>query len=162
MPSPNPIEAIVFDFSRVILFPRDASYKASLNALHRQLLAEDPQYPFLDHFRLNTELLGCLKQITGPPLYILTSSVIQESPAVKQAIKQVFKAVYSAERLGVKKSEPSSYGRLCQELGAAPERVLFIDDSTGNIDAAKQAGLQTHRYHDNQELTAFLRASKLI
>jgi hypothetical protein len=61
------IKAIVFDFSRVLLFAKDPGYKDDLNPLHRKLLEQDASYPFLDYFYLNQELLHYLGNATSTP-----------------------------------------------------------------------------------------------
>ncbi len=155
------VHAIVFDFSRVILFPKDAAYRESLNGLHRTLTSENPGYPFFEHFQLNDELLGFLKLIKDKPLYIFTSGYVQEATAIQSTLKDVFKAIYSAERLGVNKSEPNAFKKLCHEIGIDPKNVLFIDDSSSNIAAAQHASLQTYQYSDNKSLGSFFRSRQL-
>ena len=44
--------------------------------------------------------------------------------------------------IGPKKS-PDSYGRIAEALEAPAERLLFISDITGELDAARASGLQT-------------------
>jgi HAD superfamily hydrolase (TIGR01549 family) len=151
-PKPSHIKAIIFDFSRVILFPRDISYTGGLNALHKTLSSEDPSYPFFDHFRLNDDLLRSLKQIKHIPLFIFTTGYVQEVPAAKSSLDSIFKSVFSAERLGVSKSDPNTYKKLCNEIGVKPEEVLYIDDSDKNLEAAKEAGLLTHQFTTNKDL----------
>lgn len=150
-------QAIVFDFSRVILFPKDDAYRGGLNSLHRTLTEQNPGYPFFEHFRLNAELLVYLRQLKSVLLYIFTSGNIQEVPAVQSGLGEIFRAVYSAERLGVNKSDPASYLTVCQAIGIEPHQVLIVDDSRDNLGAANRAGLQTHLYTDNHELMNFLK-----
>jgi len=72
------IKAIVSDFSRVLLFPKDKSYQGSLNALHKEL-SEKPSYNALDFFELNVGLLDFYKSLKDRiPVYIFTSDVIQD------------------------------------------------------------------------------------
>jgi HAD superfamily hydrolase (TIGR01509 family) len=47
----------------------------------------------------------------------------------------------SAE-FGARKPEIECYLRCVEALGAAPRETLFIDDSTGNVEGARDAGLQ--------------------
>ena len=150
-------QAILLYFSRVILFPRDENYHGSLNSLHRNQSAQDPSYSFLEHFRLNNELLDSLKAIKNVPLYIFTSGYVQEAPVIQASLRAVFKGIYSAERLGVDKSDPSAYEKICQIIEFAPKDVLFIDDQQSNLEAAGKAELRTHHYSDNDELKNFLR-----
>lgn len=41
------------------------------------------------------------------------------------------------------KTDPISYGRICETLGADPPSVLFCSDEVEELDAAKALGLQT-------------------
>jgi enolase-phosphatase E1 len=40
------------------------------------------------------------------------------------------------------KSAPDSYRRIAETIGVAPERVIFVSDVTGELDAAAAAGMQ--------------------
>ena len=52
------------------------------------------------------------------------------------------KAWFSNE-VGIRKPYPASFTKLLTEENLKPEETLFIDDTIGNIEGAKQAGLQT-------------------
>ncbi len=52
------------------------------------------------------------------------------------------KAYYSHD-FGHRKPYPQSFTRLLEIENLRPEETLFIDDTTGNIEGAKEAGLQT-------------------
>ena len=41
------------------------------------------------------------------------------------------------------KQEADSYRRISAELGLAPENILFLSDMAGELDAAREAGMQT-------------------
>jgi len=147
------INTVIFDFSRVLLFAKDKGYKEDLNPLHKKLIAENPNYAFLDYFELNEEVLTFLETIKDKfELYIFTSGSIQNAKEIKDRIDRVFKGVLSAEEMGVSKKEPQAYTVLAQKLGKNPNEVIFIDDSQVNIQAASQAGLNTFQYLDNQSL----------
>ena len=46
---------------------------------------------------------------------------------------------------------------MVQNLGLRPEEVLFIDDARGNIEKAKDRGLQVLRYMDRKAVEAELK-----
>ena len=48
--------------------------------------------------------------------------------------------------VGVIKPEPAIYHLACSRLGVLPQQSLFIDDSRGNVEGARQTGLQALRY----------------
>ncbi|GAA3780103.1 acireductone synthase [Streptomyces coacervatus] len=49
--------------------------------------------------------------------------------------------LYDTENAGAKQ-EPESYGRIAEATGFAPERLLFLSDRPGELDAARAAGWQ--------------------
>lgn len=73
------IKAIVSDFSRVLLFPKDKTYQDSLNILHKEL-SQKPNYNVLDYFELNIKLLDFYKSLKDKtPVYIFSSDAIQDA-----------------------------------------------------------------------------------
>ena len=99
------VNTLLFDFSRVILFPKDKAYIGDLNPLHAEL-RKNPGYRFLDYFELNIDLMRFLREIKSKyELYIFTSGSIQDAPEIQPEIREVFAKVYSAERIGYSKRE---------------------------------------------------------
>ena len=145
------ITAILSDFSRVLLFPKDTSYTGSLNELHRNLL-EKEGYNILDYFALNTELLTFYKNIQDKvDLYIFTSETIQDDPNVQPFITPLFKEVYSAQKLGLDKKDPTSYESIANDIGKSVDEIIFLDDSSTNVEAAKEAGMHALLYQTNSQ-----------
>jgi putative hydrolase of the HAD superfamily len=62
------------------------------------------------------------------------------------AIDAAFDQCLFAWRLGVGKPEVAAFERVAAELGVAPEQVVFFDDSQDNVDGARAAGWQAHRF----------------
>jgi len=145
------IKAIIFDFSRVLLFPLDKTYSGSLNELHKRHL-EEQGYSVFHFFQINTDLLRQIEKITHKVnVYILTSETIQESPEFDPYLHE-FKKVYSAMKIGFTKKDPQLYKWILNDLQLEPREVLFIDDSEENISAAVEVGLKTIQYKNNKEL----------
>lgn len=143
------IQAIVSDFSRVLLFPADDSYHEGLNKLNRELLAQGPGYDFWHYFRLNQELLDFYESL-GLPLYIFTSDTIQDHPAVRGKLGG-FKRVMSAKDLGIRKADSDAYEVVAREAGRRPDELLFIDDQPAHVEAAAAAGYRTILYESNRQ-----------
>lgn len=142
------ITTLLFDFSRVLLFPKDKSYRGDLNPLHDEL-SKQPDYNFLDYFELNAQLISFLKGIKDScRLYIFTSGTIQDAPEIQPTLRDIFVKIYSAEGIGYSKKDPSSYRFIANELGIDPSEILFIDDTATNIEAA---GLETLLFVSTQE-----------
>lgn len=150
------ISTLLFDFSRVILLPKDKLYTGGLNALHK-MLSQKADYTFSNHFELNSELLMYLSNIKNSfDLYLFTNETIQEQEDVKPFVNQTFQKVYTASALGMEKSNPDAYKYIAADLGKDAQEMLFIDDSHDNVTAAHKAGLQTLQFKSNQQLLSDL------
>ena len=146
------MKTLLFDFARVLLFPKDTSYKGNLNELHRKL-AEQPGYNPLDHFEFNTELLDYLKGIKdNVGLYIFTSETIQDDPALVPTYRSIFKEVFSAAKLGFTKKQPEAYRAVAELIGVAPADIIFVDDKKELVEASIAAGMQGIVYESNEQL----------
>lgn len=63
---------------------------------------------------------------------------------------------YFSWSLKSKKNKPEFFEKIIEELGIAPDEIVFIDDEQQNIDAAKSLGIDARLYHDGvlEELLA--------
>jgi len=57
-----------------------------------------------------------------------------------------FERIVDSLDIGVRKPEVAAYTAAVEILGAQPDRVLFIDDLTANVEGARAAGLQGFRF----------------
>jgi HAD superfamily hydrolase (TIGR01509 family) len=148
--------AIVLDFSRVLLFPKDTTYVGSLNEKHKSL-SEKPNYYLLEHFSLNEKLLERLSTLKHKyRLYIFTSETIQDDPSLQPYLSPLFDGIYSAMRLGIDKKTPSSYDILAKEIGLSPREIVYVDDNLENFQAAQNAGTNCIHYKNNLQLLSQL------
>lgn len=132
--------------------PVDESFLGSLNNLHREL-SQNEDYSASNYFGLNKELMEYLLKLKSSyQLCIFTTDIIQDDPSFKKELDKIFEKIYSAGQLGISKRDPKSYEFILKDLNKKAEEVLFIDDTQGNIYAAKLAGLQTHLFTSNKEL----------
>ncbi len=145
------VKILLFDFSRVLLFPTDDLYTGSLNNLYKEKKNESG-FIFTNYFKLNDEILIDLKKHSDRRLVIFTSETIQDAPEIKDKVHEVFDTVISAIDLGKGKKDPGAYTEISIKLGASPSEILFIDDSNENLIAASHAGLTTYKYINNDEL----------
>ncbi|OGH77671.1 MAG: hypothetical protein A3G08_04215 [Candidatus Magasanikbacteria bacterium RIFCSPLOWO2_12_FULL_47_9b] len=146
------IKALVSDFSRVLLSPKDNNYTGGLNALHKELSASG-DYDFWAYFQLNQELLAFYKTISEDTgTYLFTTEYIQEHPALQPHLTGVFKQTFSGGRLGLKKTDAQSFRFIAAEIGFTPQEILYIDDKQENLDAAEEAGIVTILYQNNTQV----------
>lgn len=143
------VKALLFDFSRTLLFPKDKTYTGGLNDLYKKI-SLNTNFKFFDYFELNKGLLDYLETLKYKfNLYIFTSESIQEDPAIKNEIEEIFKKVFSAKELGLSKKDPKAYEFIAKELNLDPNEILFIDDTSVNLESAKISGFATLQYKNN-------------
>ncbi len=145
------ITNLLFDFSRVILFPKDENYLSLLNDLYRKIINEKAS--FLDHYKFNKELLNFLKPLKNKfKLSIYTTDIVQNDPEAKKVLEPIFENIFAANDLGISKKDPKGYLVIAEKLGVKSEEILFVDDGEVNIQAANTAGFQTIHYLTNKQL----------
>lgn len=76
----------------------------------------------------------------------------------QQDFLKEFDQAYVSYQLGKGKQDATFFDDVVQSLGLQPEEVLFIDDSRGNIERAKDRGLQVLRYTDRKAVEAELKS----
>lgn len=157
------ITTILSDFSRVILNPKDSNYKGTLNGLHKELLVKDKNYPFFKYFEFNDEILNLYRQLkTKYSINIFTSGTIQNRPEVRKIIDPIFDNIYTAKDFDLDKKQPEAYLFIAKKLNKNPSEIIFIDDQQTNINAARQAELNTILYIDFQNTLNLLREGVFI
>ncbi len=154
------ISTLLFDFSWVLMFPKDPEYHGKVNELHFKL-NKKPDYRFFDHFRLNQELFDYLKKLKDEfSINMFTAGHVQDLPEVREKLDLVFEKIYSKRGIGIEKTDPRAYRFIAKDLGKEAGEILFIDDTEKNVEAAKKAELQTIVFKSNEKL--FKELSKLI
>jgi len=149
------IKNIIFDLSYTLVFRKDGSSE-TLNDYHDQVSLTD-NYKFFDHFYIHEGVFTLLQKLSSKKhLLVLTSGDVQEDPAFRPLLDDIFRKVYSAEIVGIKKSDPAIYRHVVSAENIAPHETLFIDDLPRNVQAAETIGLKTHRYTNENELRTLL------
>ena len=69
--------------------------------------------------------------------------------------------VYSCA-VGACKPDPVIYGRVIVEARAAPEQVLYIDDTREYVEGGLQAGMQVHLFESAEQLLDMFRRQGLL
>jgi FMN phosphatase YigB (HAD superfamily) len=140
------IKFIISDFSKVLLFPKDKNYAGKLNDLHKKNL-ESGGYDFWKHFELDQKLFDYYKTLSkNYELFIFTSEYIQDYPPVRQILDTVFRKIFIAFEMNVKKDDPIAYQKLSDLLDCSPEEIIYIDDSQANVDAANKVRMNAILY----------------
>ena len=61
-------------------------------------------------------------------------------------IRAILDAELISGFLGVTKPDPRIFALASEKIGIAPERLLFLDDIQGNVEAARRCGWRAERY----------------
>jgi len=153
------IRTILSDLSYVLLFPKNSTYKGTLNGLYDRIVTDPAGYNFNDYFTFNQDLFNVYKQYGEQAEFdIFTSGHMQDDPAIKETLFSLANEVFSAEELNLPKGEVNSYKTLADILGLPINEILYVDDDPINITAAKDAGMQTIWFLTNQETIQKLQA----
>ncbi len=138
---------LLFDFSRVLLFPKDTSYNGSLNKLYKNIQQDNEK--FFDYFVVNQELLDYLETLEQKK-YIYTTGTVQNAPEIIQDLNKVFIKIFNVPQIGFAKDDQQSYQKICQIININPVNLMFIDDTKPNLVAAQKIGVHTCHYSSNQ------------
>lgn len=147
------MRTLLFDFSKVLLFPKDENYHGSLNKLYRKIQNDGKN--FNDHYRLNTDLLNYLSELNCGK-YIFTTGTVQNAPEIKGQVAAVFNDIFNVPLIGFEKTDKRAYLDIAERVGVEPNELLFIDDNKDNLKAAKEEGLDTLHYEDNEQVKSFV------
>ncbi len=71
----------------------------------------------------------------------------------------VFDPICYSHEIGVTKPDPRAFEIALAAMGAAPDRVLFIDDVPANIEAAQALGMHAHHHTDDPTTLAAIRSA---
>ena len=146
------IKAIVSDFSKVILSPKNNNYDGAINDLHEKLLLEDNNYNFWKYFVLNQELLEFYNKIKNKlNIYIFTERYVQQHAPIKERLGDTFQDIFISTDLGIKKTDKEAYLLIADKIGFDTSKILFIDDKQVNIEAAKESGMVTILFKTNKD-----------
>ena len=58
-----------------------------------------------------------------------------------------FDAIFVSSDLGYRKPDPEAFRFVARNMGFEPREVLFFDDSPGNVEGARTAGMQAVMVH---------------
>ncbi|KOG61220.1 hydrolase [Streptomyces griseoflavus] len=98
--------------------------------------------------RVDTEVVALLAALRGTVPVVLVSNATTRLEAYLAAVglAEAFDAVVSSARIGVAKPDPRVFTTAAGRAGAEPHRCLFVDDSPGNVTAARAVGMAGLHY----------------
>ena len=123
-----------------------------LGALLGEMTVHDP---IVDHVRALRD--------QGYKLALVTNNVREGSSMWRSMVPvdELFDVVIDSSEVGMRKPNPAIFHHALEELGGIPpEEAVFLDDTPGNVDGARRAGLHAilveHPDQAIEDLTALL------
>ena len=77
--------------------------------------------------------------------------------AIKHEFFQLFERIFNSYYLGMCKRDLALFDYVVAEMGVKPEEALLVDDNQGNIERAKQRGLDGILFHTREAFESELR-----
>ncbi|MDA1076514.1 MAG: HAD-IA family hydrolase [Proteobacteria bacterium] len=93
------------------------------------------------------------------PLFAFTNTNPTHQAAWSERYREplsAFLRIFVSSEMGLRKPDPHSFAFVCEEIGHAPDDVLFIDDSLVNVRGALDAGLQAHHITSEEDVVRLL------
>ena len=113
---------------------------------------------------VHQQLVDRVKELKreGYPTAMITNNIREYADVWRSLIpvEELFDVVVDSSQVGMRKPNPAIFRLTLERLGGlAPERTVFLDDSEGNVNAAKSLGIRTvHVRGDISEAIAELDA----
>ena len=111
--------------------------------------ALDPNHEMID-------LMASLRD-RGYRMALLTNNVREWEPVWRRMlpVDEIFETVVDSAFVGMRKPDPAIYELTVARLdGIAADQSLFIDDTEINCEAARELGIQTVHFRDNEQALA--------
>jgi HAD superfamily hydrolase (TIGR01509 family) len=104
--------------------------------------------------RVRQPLLDICESLTGQVQFGIFSNnghwLAQHAERIVPELMPVFRTRFICSgSLGRCKPDPEAFLLCLQRLGFSPASTLFVDDKAGNVDGARQAGLDAFVYQDD-------------
>jgi len=93
------------------------------------------------------------------PLYLFSNTNPAHYAAWSREYAELlrsFRRIFVSSALGVRKPERAAFERVAREIGVAPSRILFFDDTEANVAGARAAGLQAVHVRSPQDVAEAL------
>jgi glucose-1-phosphatase len=78
------------------------------------------------------------------PLYAFSNTNVAHQAYWSRQFRDLlmpFRKIYVSHEIGARKPEPAAFRTVVADMGLAPDRVLFFDDSAENVAGARACGL---------------------
>ena len=111
----------------------------------------------------NLEMIDLMRELkaSGYRMAMLTNNVQEWEPLWRPMlpVDEIFETVVDSGFVGVRKPEAEIYEITLQRLGLPGESCLFIDDFAHNCEGAREHGINTVHFRDNEQAIPEIRAA---
>ncbi|WP_331446872.1 HAD-IA family hydrolase [Streptomyces xanthochromogenes] len=109
--------------------------------------------------RVDAEVVDLLDVVRRrvPVVLVSNATTRLESYLAAVGLDQAFDAVVNTARIGMAKPDPRVFETAAERVGIDAKRCLFVDDTLGNVTAARAAGLTSLHYREIGQLRAAVR-----
>jgi putative hydrolase of the HAD superfamily len=93
--------------------------------------------------------LFCESIRRGLPVYALSNIARHHMEAIERNWPGIFDratGLFLSYEIGARKPDAKIYHHLLENLGVKGSQCLFLDDRAENVEAARAAGIQAHRF----------------
>ena len=107
----------------------------------------------LQRFRLRPEMLALVDELRsrGFRVAILSDQTDWlDRLEARDRFFHHFDRVFNSHHLGMGKRDPRTFRVVACRMGVEPGEVLFIDDSPGNVERARRAGMKALRFENTE------------
>jgi len=115
-----------------------------------------PLQAMLGAMTVNHQIIECIRTLReeGYRLGLITNNVREGSAMWRSLVPvdDLFEVVVDSSDVGMRKPNPAIFHHALELLGnVPPEQAVFLDDTAGNVDGARRAGLQAILVDDPDE-----------
>ena len=135
------------------------SYNFPLEIINKY---KDKLLKYYELRNINIELINLIKELKNNyKIYILSDNNKDASIYYKELFKGLDGYVFSYEYKTLKK-DGKLFDILLDKYNLNPKDCYFIDDNIENIEVAKEKGINTHQYTNNENLIKYLKDNNII
>lgn len=90
----------------------------------------------------------------GTPCVLATNQDSFRERQMRPVYEPIVDRCYFSSAIGAAKPSAPFFEHVAHDLGVAPGRLLFVDDSQANVDGARSLGLAAERWHVDEGVEA--------
>jgi putative hydrolase of the HAD superfamily len=119
---------------------------------------------YFDALHPNEPMIDLMREAkrAGHQMGLLTNNVREWEPLWRTMlpVDEIFEVVVDSGFVGMRKPDLEIYDLTLERLGEpAPEECLFVDDTDVNCDAARELGMSSVHYRDNDQAIGDVRSA---